>query len=199
MATRHGPHPDAAPFLSQADETEADAAEGGSRADGGQPEVGVHSVTGISYSRSVMIVAVLCYINLLNYMDRFTVAGILPDIESFFRIGDSSSGLLQTVFMSSYMVLAPIFGYLGDRYHRKRLLCLGIAFWSAVTLGSSFIPQEVPAATSAAACWPSSTSPSPSAGEGRWGAQGRPGRGWESQFSPPLPSPQQAGGECKEC
>ncbi|XP_065278214.1 protein spinster homolog 1 isoform X3 [Emys orbicularis] len=67
-----------------------------------------------------MIVAVLCYINLLNYMDRFTVA----------------------VFISSYMVLAPIFGYLGDRYHRKRLLCLGIAFWSAVTLGSSFIPKE---------------------------------------------------------
>ncbi|XP_044870477.1 protein spinster homolog 1-like [Mauremys mutica] len=142
MATRHGPHPDAAPFLSQADETEEEAVEEGSRAGGGQPEVGVQTVTGISYPRSVMIVAVLCYINLLNYMDRFTVAGILPDIESFFRIGDSSSGLLQTVFISSYMVLAPIFGYLGDRYHRKRLLCLGIAFWSAVTLGSSFIPQE---------------------------------------------------------
>ncbi|XP_053884145.1 protein spinster homolog 1-like [Malaclemys terrapin pileata] len=142
MATRHGPHPDAAPFLSQADETEEEVAEGGPRAGRGQPEVGVQAVTGISYPRSVMIVAVLCYINLLNYMDRFTVAGILPDIESFFRIGDSSSGLLQTVFISSYMVLAPIFGYLGDRYHRKRLLCLGIAFWSAVTLGSSFIPKE---------------------------------------------------------
>ncbi|CAM5072166.1 unnamed protein product [Eretmochelys imbricata] len=143
MASRRGPHPDAAPFLSQADETEEEAAaKGGSRVGGGQPEGGVQAVTGISYPRSVMIVAVLCYINLLNYMDRFTVAGILPDIESFFRIGDSSTGLLQTVFISSYMVLAPIFGYLGDRYHRKRLLCLGIAFWSAVTLGSSFIPQE---------------------------------------------------------
>ncbi|TFJ96294.1 multidrug ABC transporter ATPase [Platysternon megacephalum] len=142
MATRHGPHPDAAPFLSQADETEEEVAEGGSQVGGGQPEVGVQAVTGISYPRSVMIVVVLCYINLLNYMDRFTVAGILPDIESFFHIGDSSSGLLQTVFISSYMVLAPIFGYLGDRYHRKHLLCLGIAFWSAVTLGSSFIPQE---------------------------------------------------------
>nr|XP_013804617.1 PREDICTED: protein spinster homolog 1 [Apteryx mantelli mantelli] len=29
-------------------------------------------------------------------MDRFTVAGVLPDIEAFFSIGDSSSGLLQT-------------------------------------------------------------------------------------------------------
>lgn len=47
------------------------------------------------------------------------------------------------VFISSYMVLAPVFGYLGDRYNRKYLMCGGIAFWSLVTLGSSFIPGEV--------------------------------------------------------
>uniref|UniRef100_G1QB38 Protein spinster homolog 1 n=1 Tax=Myotis lucifugus TaxID=59463 RepID=G1QB38_MYOLU len=69
--------------------------------------------------------------------------GVLPDIEQFFAIGDSSSGLIQTVFISSYMVLAPVFGYLGDRYNRKYLMCGGIAFWSLVTLGSSFIPREV--------------------------------------------------------
>lgn len=48
-----------------------------------------------------------------------------------------------SVFISSYMVLAPVFGYLGDRYNRKYLMCGGIAFWSLVTLGSSFIPREV--------------------------------------------------------
>lgn len=47
------------------------------------------------------------------------------------------------VFICSYMVLAPVFGYLGDRYNRKYLMCGGIAFWSLVTLGSSFIPREV--------------------------------------------------------
>ncbi|XP_059752308.1 protein spinster homolog 1 isoform X1 [Balaenoptera ricei] len=110
------------------------------------PEVpdreGLQRITGLSSGRSALIVAVLCYINLLNYMDRFTVAGVLPDIEQFFDIGDSSSGLIQTVFISSYMVLAPVFGYLGDRYNRKYLMCGGIAFWSLVTLGSSFIPRE---------------------------------------------------------
>ncbi|XP_022444130.1 protein spinster homolog 1 isoform X3 [Delphinapterus leucas] len=103
---------------------------------------GLQRITGLSSGRSALIVAVLCYINLLNYMDRFTVAGVLPDIEQFFDIGDSSSGLIQTVFISSYMVLAPVFGYLGDRYNRKYLMCGGIAFWSLVTLGSSFIPRE---------------------------------------------------------
>merc|ERR1719354_1130747 len=89
-----------------------------------------------------MIVAVLCYINLLNYMDRFTVAGVLPDIEKFFKINDGTSGLLQTVFICSYMFLAPLFGYLGDRYHRKLIMCVGISMWSVVTLASSYTPKE---------------------------------------------------------
>uniref|UniRef100_A0A673V595 Protein spinster homolog 1 n=1 Tax=Suricata suricatta TaxID=37032 RepID=A0A673V595_SURSU len=144
---------DSAPFLSQADDTDdgpvpgtpgLPGSTGNSKSE--DPEVpdreGLQRITGLSPGHSALIVAVLCYINLLNYMDRFTVAGVLPDIEQFFDIGDSSSGLIQTVFISSYMVLAPVFGYLGDRYNRKYLMCGGIAFWSLVTLGSSFIPRE---------------------------------------------------------
>nr|XP_058894181.1 protein spinster homolog 1 isoform X2 [Kogia breviceps] len=138
---------------SQADDTDDGPAPGTAGLPGSvgnpkseDPEVpdreGLQRITGLSSGRSALIVAVLCYINLLNYMDRFTVAGVLPDIEQFFDIGDSSSGLIQTVFISSYMVLAPVFGYLGDRYNRKYLMCGGIAFWSLVTLGSSFIPRE---------------------------------------------------------
>uniref|UniRef100_A0A8C9KNF9 Protein spinster homolog 1 n=1 Tax=Panthera tigris altaica TaxID=74533 RepID=A0A8C9KNF9_PANTA len=144
---------DTAPFLSQADDTDDGPVPGTPGLPGSMgnsksedPEVpdreGLQHITGLSPGHSALIVAVLCYINLLNYMDRFTVAGVLPDIEQFFDIGDSSSGLIQTVFISSYMVLAPVFGYLGDRYNRKYLMCGGIAFWSLVTLGSSFIPRE---------------------------------------------------------
>ncbi|XP_055418120.1 protein spinster homolog 1 isoform X4 [Bubalus kerabau] len=144
---------DTAPFLSQADDTDDGPAPGtpGLPVSMGNPksedpevpdQEGLQRITGLSSGRSALIVAVLCYINLLNYMDRFTVAGVLPDIEQFFDIGDGSSGLIQTVFISSYMVLAPVFGYLGDRYNRKYLMCGGIAFWSLVTLGSSFIPRE---------------------------------------------------------
>ncbi|XP_030318027.1 protein spinster homolog 3 isoform X2 [Calypte anna] len=39
------------------------------------------------------------------------------------------------------MLAAPIFGYLGDRYNRKIILGAGVFFWSAVTLGSSFISE----------------------------------------------------------
>lgn len=46
-------------------------------------------------------------------------SGILPEIQCYFGIGDVEGGLLQTAFIASYMVCAPIFGYLGDRYSRR--------------------------------------------------------------------------------
>ncbi|XP_067864049.1 protein spinster homolog 1-like [Heptranchias perlo] len=96
----------------------------------------------ISPGRSYTVVAILFLINLLNYMDRFIIAGVLNDIQSYFKISNSSAGLLQTVFICSYMVLAPLFGYLGDRYNRKILMCIGIFIWCGVTLAGSFITQS---------------------------------------------------------
>ncbi|KAF4073057.1 hypothetical protein AMELA_G00254500 [Ameiurus melas] len=85
---------------------------------------------------------ILSFGNVLNYMDRYTVAGVLLDIQRHFKVNDSGAGLLQTVFICSFMVAAPIFGYLGDRFNRKVILSCGIFFWSAVTLLSSFITKE---------------------------------------------------------
>ncbi|XP_063196871.1 sphingosine-1-phosphate transporter SPNS2-like isoform X3 [Chroicocephalus ridibundus] len=80
--------------------------------------------------------------NVLNYLDRYTVAGVLLDIQQHFGVKDSGAGLLQTVFICSFMVAAPIFGYLGDRFNRKIILSCGIFFWSAVTFSSSFITEQ---------------------------------------------------------
>ncbi|KAK5855750.1 hypothetical protein PBY51_007394 [Eleginops maclovinus] len=129
---------DAVPFFS--DESEA---EGPDEQGGGAPRPQEEEeASGVSKVRALLTVFILCYINLLNYMDRFTVAGVLPDIEQYFQINDEKSGLLQTVFICSYMFLAPVFGYLGDRYNRKYIMSIGILFWSMVTLASSFTPKE---------------------------------------------------------
>uniref|UniRef100_A0A7N9AZQ6 Protein spinster homolog 1 n=1 Tax=Mastacembelus armatus TaxID=205130 RepID=A0A7N9AZQ6_9TELE len=129
---------DSAPFLS--DDSEAEGPEEQGEAAGQRPQE--EPASGVSKGRAVLIVLILCYVNLLNYMDRFTVAGVLPDIEQYFGIDDGKSGLLQTVFICSYMFLAPFFGYLGDRYNRKYIMSFGIGFWSAVTLASSYTPKE---------------------------------------------------------
>ncbi|CAH0715602.1 unnamed protein product, partial [Brenthis ino] len=92
-------------------------------------------VTFIEY----MTVFILCFVNLINYMDRFTLAGVLDDVKTEFHIGDDSAGFLQTVFVIAYMVFAPIFGYLGDRYSRRTIMALGVALWCITTFVGSFI------------------------------------------------------------
>ncbi|KAM8818284.1 protein spinster homolog 3 isoform 1-T1 [Rhynchonycteris naso] len=89
--------------------------------------------------RAYVAAAVLCYTNLLNYMNWFVIAGVLLDVQKFFQISDSSAGLLQTVFTGCLLLSAPVFGYLGDRHSRKITLSLGILLWSGAGLSSSFI------------------------------------------------------------
>uniref|UniRef100_A0A914XNG7 Major facilitator superfamily (MFS) profile domain-containing protein n=1 Tax=Plectus sambesii TaxID=2011161 RepID=A0A914XNG7_9BILA len=85
---------------------------------------------------------ILCIINLLNFMDRYTVAAVLTDIQDYYSINDSEAGLLQTVFIVFYTIFAPICGYLGDRYNRKWIMTIGICVWSGAVLSSTFIPKE---------------------------------------------------------
>uniref|UniRef100_A0A672FAE6 Protein spinster homolog 3-like n=1 Tax=Salarias fasciatus TaxID=181472 RepID=A0A672FAE6_SALFA len=91
--------------------------------------------------RDYVAVAVLCYINLLNYMERYTIAGVLSNIQAFFDISDSTAGLLQTVFICSFLLLAPLFGYLGDRYNRKYIMIGGLIIWLTTAAASSFAGQ----------------------------------------------------------
>ncbi|KAI5619305.1 protein spinster-like 1 [Silurus asotus] len=106
---------DTTPFFSD-DEGEGTDVKGEARPNHPEEEC----ASGVSNSRALMTVVVLCYINLLNYMDRFTVA----------------------VFICSYMFLAPVFGYLGDRHNRKLIMCVGISLWSLVTLASSYVSRD---------------------------------------------------------
>ncbi|XP_013377605.1 PREDICTED: protein spinster homolog 3 isoform X2 [Chinchilla lanigera] len=102
----------------------------------------VHSPWSLPRWRAYVAAAVLCYINLLNYMNWFIIAGVLLDIQKVFRISDSSAGLLQTVFIGCLLLSAPVFGYLGDRHSRKATLSLGILLWSGAGLSGSFISPQ---------------------------------------------------------
>ncbi|RZF42670.1 hypothetical protein LSTR_LSTR001465 [Laodelphax striatellus] len=89
--------------------------------------------------REWITIAVLCYVNLINYMDRYTIAGILDLIRTHFNISDDKVGLLQTAFVISYMLFAPLFGYLGDRCSRRAIMAAGVFLWSLTTLLGSYM------------------------------------------------------------
>jgi len=98
-----------------------------------------HAASGHITTKQWITVAVLVYVNLINYMDRLTLAGILEDVKKEFNASDAMAGILQTAFIVSYMLFAPLFGYLGDRYSRKAIMAGGVFLWSIFTLIGSFM------------------------------------------------------------
>src|SRR5258708_6131875 len=77
---------------------------------------------------------VLTLINLLNYLDRYLPAALVEPLRrSELHVSDTRSGLLMTSFMVVYMVTSPLFGALGDRGRRPRIIAAGIALWSVAT------------------------------------------------------------------
>ena len=83
----------------------------------------------------------LLAINLFNYIDRYVLASVEPEIRAhFFRSGDPNAhalvGFLGTAFLVSYMVSAPIFGWLADRMSRWVIIGVSVILWSAATAAS---------------------------------------------------------------
>ena len=93
-----------------------------------------------SVARSaVLALSVLTLINLLNYLDRYIVSGIVPDLKAApLGLSDHQVGMLTSAFMLVYMVAAPIFGALGDRGSRTRPIAFGVFLWSIATVASGF-------------------------------------------------------------
>ena len=90
--------------------------------------------------KNAIAVMILCFVNFINYMDRSTIAGMMEDIrhdQSFKIKSDKAMGLLQTAFVICYMIFAPIFGYLGDRFNRTWIMMFGLTLWSVSTLVGS--------------------------------------------------------------
>jgi MFS transporter, Spinster family, sphingosine-1-phosphate transporter len=81
---------------------------------------------------------ILTLINLLNYLDRYIAAGMMPRIMEAFHVDKAAAGLLGSVFIIVYMVFAPLAGVLGDRFPRRVVLAGGVFLWSLATVGGGF-------------------------------------------------------------
>ena len=76
----------------------------------------------------------LTTINLLNYLDRYLVPPLVPDLERALGISHTQAGWLWPAFMVVYMIAAPVFGAWGDRGSRTRPIAIGVAIWSLATV-----------------------------------------------------------------
>jgi MFS family permease len=98
-----------------------------------------------------LALTLLVLINLFNYIDRQVLAAVEPSIraEFFPKVADPDSGemkepidakfwmgVLSFAFLVTYMLTAPIFGWLANRYRRWVLIGIGVIVWSLASGGS---------------------------------------------------------------
>jgi MFS family permease len=93
-------------------------------------------------ARSALVL--LLAINLLNYVDRQVLSAVEPNIsKTFFGAHPppgtlAKMGWLGTAFILSYMVTAPVFGWLADRMSRWVLVGAAVVLWSLATAASGW-------------------------------------------------------------
>jgi len=93
--------------------------------------LGIAAPTPRSAARAL---GVLTAINLLNYLDRYVVSPLVPDLKGAMALSDAQLGWLVPAFMLVYMLAAPVFGAWGDRGSRTRPIALGVFLWSLATV-----------------------------------------------------------------
>jgi predicted MFS family arabinose efflux permease len=98
-----------------------------------------------------LALTLLLLINLFNYIDRQVLAAVEPSIraEFFPKVADPKTGelreppeaktwmgVLSTAFLVTYMLTAPVFGWLANRMRRWTLVGIGVVVWSLASGGS---------------------------------------------------------------
>ena len=78
-------------------------------------------------------------LNLLNYIDRYILPGAQPLIQREYGWNDQQMGALTTALFVTYMLVAPLTGWLGDRFPRKPLIIAGAVLWSLATLFTAWV------------------------------------------------------------
>jgi len=90
--------------------------------------------SGISTTARRQALGLLLFINLFCYLDRYVLAAVVPALKEQFLAGDphanEKAGWLSSAFLISYMLTAPVFGWMADRFSRWVIIGLSVALWS---------------------------------------------------------------------
>jgi MFS family permease len=90
---------------------------------------------------SFYALAVLSLVNFLNYIDRQVLPAVAPIMfkDADLKLTDAELGYMEAALLLSFTVLAPIFGRLGDRYPRAKIMASAAVIWSIATALTGFV------------------------------------------------------------
>jgi predicted MFS family arabinose efflux permease len=103
---------------------------------GALPKVPVGAATAARRppARAWIVLAILCFIYVINFLDRQLLSILAKPIQDELGVTDGQLGKLGGLYFALfYCVLAVPVGWFADRTNRVRVLALACAIWSAAT------------------------------------------------------------------
>src|SRR5450756_1045170 len=91
--------------------------------------------SGLTRQAAAYGLGLMTLLNFVNYIDRYILPAVAPRIKEALSLTDTELGFLGSAFLFSYFFTSPLFGWLGDRFSRTRLMAIGVAIWSLATAG----------------------------------------------------------------
>ena len=88
---------------------------------------------------ATVALVLLTGLNLVNYIDRYVLPGVQEMVKGEFHVSDERLGSLATYFFLTYILAAPLTGWIGDHLPRKPLIVIGAIFWSSVNLLTAMV------------------------------------------------------------
>ena len=85
-----------------------------------------------------LVVAMLCVVGLLNYLDRMMITTMRSSIVSEIHMTDAQFGMLTSVFLWVYGFLSPLAGFIADKFNKSRIIIISLLVWSAVTFLTAY-------------------------------------------------------------
>jgi MFS transporter, Spinster family, sphingosine-1-phosphate transporter len=85
------------------------------------------------------LVAVLFSVGAVNYADRTAISSVFPLLRSEFNASDVVLAAIGSLFLWTYAVGSPVWGYLADRVSRSRMIFWSLTFWSLITAATALV------------------------------------------------------------
>jgi sugar phosphate permease len=81
-----------------------------------------------------VVLAILCLLYLISYLDRTTISVAAPQIIKEFHFTKSQMGAIFSAFAITYALLQVVGGTFGDRFGPRKVLALLMTWWSLFTM-----------------------------------------------------------------
>src|SRR5688572_10809602 len=79
------------------------------------------------------VLAWVCSLSMLTYVDRVCIKTVSGDIQSALALTTEQMGWVFSVFGLAYALFEVPSGWLGDRHGPRRVLCRIVLWWSLFT------------------------------------------------------------------